>query len=62
MFYVKTTFARARGFCFWKTRFETYVKFKDIVLWEVIQNGDFVFMVEDPETVNGGETIFGFEG
>ena len=40
----------AGGFCFWKTRFETYVKSKDLDLWEVIQNGDFVFMMTDPET------------
>ena len=38
------------GFCFWKTRFETYVRSKDLDLWEIIQNGNFVFMVEDPET------------
>ena len=38
------------GFCFWKTRFETYVRSKDLDLWEVIQNGNFVFMMEDPET------------
>ena len=38
------------GFCFLKTRFETYVKSKDLDLWEVIQNGNFVFMMTDPET------------
>ncbi|GJR53558.1 hypothetical protein Tco_1404079 [Tanacetum coccineum] len=38
------------GFCFWKARFETYVKSKDINLWQVIQNGDFYFKVEDSET------------
>ncbi|GJX58275.1 hypothetical protein Tco_0289665 [Tanacetum coccineum] len=38
------------GFCFWKARFETYVKSKDIYLWQVIQNGDFYFEVEDSET------------
>ncbi|GJY58130.1 hypothetical protein Tco_0458022 [Tanacetum coccineum] len=32
-------------FYFWKTRFETYFKSKDIDLWQVIQNGDFVFMM-----------------
>ncbi|GJT47711.1 hypothetical protein Tco_0973868, partial [Tanacetum coccineum] len=37
-------------FCFWKARFETYVKSKDIDLWQVIQNGDFYFEVEDEET------------
>nr|GEY15740.1 hypothetical protein [Tanacetum cinerariifolium] len=38
------------GLCFWKARFETYVKTKDIDLWQVIQNGDFYFEVEDKET------------
>ncbi|GJV90026.1 retrovirus-related pol polyprotein from transposon TNT 1-94 [Tanacetum coccineum] len=38
------------GFCFWKARFETYVKSKDIDLWRVIQNSDFYFEVEDEET------------
>ncbi|GJT85951.1 hypothetical protein Tco_1067668 [Tanacetum coccineum] len=37
-------------FCFWKACFETYVKSKDIDLWQVIQNGDFYFKVEDEET------------
>ncbi|GJT89642.1 zf-CCHC domain-containing protein [Tanacetum coccineum] len=37
-------------FCFWKARFETYVKSKDIDLWQVIQNGDFYFEIEDGET------------
>ncbi|GJY74425.1 DUF4219 domain-containing protein [Tanacetum coccineum] len=40
----------ADGFCFWKTHFETYIKSKDIDLWQVIQNGDFVFEIEDSET------------
>ncbi|GKC79325.1 hypothetical protein Tco_1130099 [Tanacetum coccineum] len=38
------------GFFFWKARFETYVKSKDIDLWQVIQNGDFYFEDEDEET------------
>ncbi|GKB31053.1 hypothetical protein Tco_0870454 [Tanacetum coccineum] len=38
------------GFCFWKSRFETYVKSKDIDSWQVIQNGDFYFEVEDSKT------------
>nr|GEV99511.1 retrovirus-related Pol polyprotein from transposon TNT 1-94 [Tanacetum cinerariifolium] len=37
------------GFYFWKAHFETYVKSKDINLWQVIQNGDFYFEVEDEE-------------
>nr|GEV91653.1 hypothetical protein [Tanacetum cinerariifolium] len=38
------------SFCFWKARFEAYVKSKDIDLWQVIQNVDFYFEVEDEET------------
>ncbi|GJT93204.1 hypothetical protein Tco_1082049, partial [Tanacetum coccineum] len=37
------------GFCFCKACFETYVKSKNIDLWQVIQNGDFYFEVEDEE-------------
>ncbi|GKC78860.1 zf-CCHC domain-containing protein, partial [Tanacetum coccineum] len=33
-----------------KARFETYVKSKDIDLWQVIQNGDFYYEVEDSKT------------
>ncbi|GJU74649.1 hypothetical protein Tco_1266054 [Tanacetum coccineum] len=43
-------FLEPNGFCFWKARFETYVKSKDIDLWQVIQNGDFYFEVEDSKT------------
>ncbi|GJU56054.1 hypothetical protein Tco_1229768 [Tanacetum coccineum] len=43
-------FLEADGFCFWKTRFETYIKSKDIDLWHVIQDGDFVFKIEGLET------------
>ncbi|GKE79548.1 hypothetical protein Tco_1545668 [Tanacetum coccineum] len=38
------------GFFFWKARFETYVKSKDIDFWQVIQNGDFYYEVEDSKT------------
>ncbi|GJX10350.1 hypothetical protein Tco_0200209 [Tanacetum coccineum] len=48
----------ADRFCFRKTHFETYIKSKDIDLWEVIQNGDFVFMMEDPETKMEVETTY----
>ncbi|GJT89700.1 hypothetical protein Tco_1078545, partial [Tanacetum coccineum] len=44
-------------FCFWKTRFETYNKSKDIDLLQVIQNGDFVFRMEDPKTKTVKETL-----
>ncbi|GJY82426.1 hypothetical protein Tco_0495802 [Tanacetum coccineum] len=40
----------ANVFCFWKARFETYIKSKDIDLWQVIQNDDFVFEMEDSKT------------
>ncbi|GJY34849.1 hypothetical protein Tco_0419318 [Tanacetum coccineum] len=46
------------GFCFWKARFETYVKFKDIDLWQVIQNGDFYFEVKHSETKLMKETSY----
>nr|GEW76805.1 zf-CCHC domain-containing protein/DUF4219 domain-containing protein/UBN2 domain-containing protein [Tanacetum cinerariifolium] len=46
------------GFCFWKARFETYVKSKDIDLWQVIQNGDFYFEVEDSKTKLMKETPY----
>ncbi|GJW08112.1 hypothetical protein Tco_1570535 [Tanacetum coccineum] len=48
----------ADGFCFWKTRFDTYIKSKDIDLWQVIQNGNFVFKMKDPETKMYIETPF----
>ncbi|GJV67890.1 DUF4219 domain-containing protein [Tanacetum coccineum] len=38
------------GFCFWKARFETHIKSKDIDLWKVIRNDDFYFEIEDSET------------
>nr|GEV24986.1 zf-CCHC domain-containing protein/DUF4219 domain-containing protein/UBN2 domain-containing protein [Tanacetum cinerariifolium] len=46
------------GFCFWKARFETYVKSKDIDLWQVIQSGNFYFEVEDSETKLMKETPY----
>ncbi|GJW49030.1 zf-CCHC domain-containing protein [Tanacetum coccineum] len=46
------------GLCFWKAHFETYVKSKDIDLWQVIQNGDFYFEVEDEETKLMKETSY----
>ncbi|GJU08216.1 hypothetical protein Tco_1124646 [Tanacetum coccineum] len=46
------------GFFFWKTRFETYIKSKDIDLWKVIQNGDFYFEIEDSETNMMKETPY----
>ncbi|GJZ19607.1 zf-CCHC domain-containing protein [Tanacetum coccineum] len=46
------------GFCFWKACFETYVKSKDIDFWQVIQNGDFYYEVEDSETKLMKETPY----
>ncbi|GKE60624.1 hypothetical protein Tco_1510991, partial [Tanacetum coccineum] len=48
--YAKTPLLEANGFCFWKARFETYIKSTDIDLWQVIQNGDFYFEIKDSET------------
>ena len=31
----------SNGFLYWKNRFETYVKSKDLDLWHVITFGDF---------------------
>nr|GEW80789.1 hypothetical protein [Tanacetum cinerariifolium] len=42
--------------CCWKACFETYVKSKDIDLWQVIQNGDFHFKVKDEEIKLMNET------
>ena len=37
-------------FIYWKTRFETYVKSKDLDLWHVITDGDFQPIEKDPIT------------
>ncbi|GKB55541.1 hypothetical protein Tco_0906294 [Tanacetum coccineum] len=58
VFYGNTTFARTKWFCFWKAHFETYVKSKDIDLWQVIQNDDFKYKVEDSETKLMMETLY----
>ncbi|GJV76847.1 hypothetical protein Tco_0414445 [Tanacetum coccineum] len=49
---------KANGLCFWKARFEIYVKSKDIDLWQVIQNSDFYFEVEDSKTKMMKETPY----
>nr|GEV38763.1 reverse transcriptase domain, reverse transcriptase zinc-binding domain protein [Tanacetum cinerariifolium] len=46
------------GFCLWKACFETYVKSKEIDLWQVIQNDDFYFEVKDDETKLTKETLY----
>ncbi|GKB21678.1 zf-CCHC domain-containing protein [Tanacetum coccineum] len=38
------------GFIYWKNRFETYVKSKDIDLWHVITYSDFPPIQNNPET------------
>nr|GEZ80135.1 hypothetical protein [Tanacetum cinerariifolium] len=38
------------GFIYWKNRFETYVKSKDLDLWHVISYGDFSPIQYNPET------------
>ncbi|GJY53217.1 hypothetical protein Tco_0444881 [Tanacetum coccineum] len=38
------------SFIYWKSRFETYVKSKDLDLWHVITNGDFQPISKNPET------------
>ncbi|GJX83703.1 hypothetical protein Tco_0333184 [Tanacetum coccineum] len=43
-------FLEPNGFCFWEARFKTYTNSKDINLWQVIQNDDFNYEVEDSET------------
>ncbi|GJX95430.1 hypothetical protein Tco_0351228 [Tanacetum coccineum] len=38
------------SFIYWKNRFETYVKSKDLDLWLVITNGDFHLIIQNPKT------------
>ncbi|GJX90307.1 hypothetical protein Tco_0343633 [Tanacetum coccineum] len=38
------------SFIYWKNRFETYVKSKDLDLWHVMTNGDFQPIVQNPIT------------
>nr|GEX54936.1 hypothetical protein [Tanacetum cinerariifolium] len=38
------------GFIYWKNRFKTYVKSKDLDLWHVITFGDFPHVQNNPET------------
>ncbi|GJU18234.1 hypothetical protein Tco_1146200 [Tanacetum coccineum] len=41
---------KSDSFIYWKNRFETYVKSKDLDLWYVITNGDFQPIIQNPET------------
>ncbi|GJT33383.1 putative reverse transcriptase domain-containing protein [Tanacetum coccineum] len=38
------------SFIYWKNKFETYVKSKDLDLWHVITNGDFQPIEQNPKT------------
>ncbi|GJR94592.1 zf-CCHC domain-containing protein [Tanacetum coccineum] len=38
------------SFIYWKNRFETYVKSKDLDLWHAITNGDFQPIQQNPKT------------
>ncbi|GKD42707.1 hypothetical protein Tco_1267352 [Tanacetum coccineum] len=38
------------SFIYWKNRFETYVKSKDLDHWHIITNGDFQLIIQNPET------------
>ncbi|GJX55560.1 retrovirus-related pol polyprotein from transposon TNT 1-94 [Tanacetum coccineum] len=38
------------SFIYWKNRFETYVKSKDLDLWHIITNGDFQPIEQNPKT------------
>ncbi|GKF59947.1 hypothetical protein Tco_0176733 [Tanacetum coccineum] len=38
------------SFIYWKNRFDTYVKSKDLDLWHVITNGDFQPIQQNPKT------------
>ncbi|GJU95402.1 retrovirus-related pol polyprotein from transposon TNT 1-94 [Tanacetum coccineum] len=54
----RTPLLETEGFFFWKTRFETCIKSKDLDLWQVIQNDDFLFMMDDPKTKMEVETLY----
>ncbi|GJT17972.1 zf-CCHC domain-containing protein [Tanacetum coccineum] len=43
-------FFKSDNFIYWKNRFETYVKSKDLDLWHVITDGDFQPIIQNPET------------
>nr|GEX77830.1 zf-CCHC domain-containing protein/DUF4219 domain-containing protein/UBN2 domain-containing protein [Tanacetum cinerariifolium] len=41
---------KSDSFIYWKNRFETYVKSKNLDLWHVITNGDFLPIQQNPKT------------
>ena len=40
----------SNGFLYWKNRFKTYVKSKDLDLWHIITHGDFPPIQYNEET------------
>ncbi|GJR36858.1 DUF4219 domain-containing protein [Tanacetum coccineum] len=46
----KNIVSESDSFIYWKNRFETYVKSKDLYLWNVITNGNFQPIQQNPET------------
>ncbi|GKB29259.1 hypothetical protein Tco_0868660 [Tanacetum coccineum] len=46
----KPPLSESDGFIYWKNRFKTYVKSKDLDLWHVITDGDFPPIQNNPET------------
>ncbi|GJQ93598.1 hypothetical protein Tco_0004737 [Tanacetum coccineum] len=46
------------GFIYWKNRFETYVKLKDLDLWHVITYGDFSPIQNNPKTKKDEMILF----
>ncbi|GKC32800.1 zf-CCHC domain-containing protein [Tanacetum coccineum] len=48
--HAKTTTFESDSSIYWKNRFDTYVKSKDLDLWHVITNCDFQPIIQNPET------------
>ncbi|GJU25656.1 hypothetical protein Tco_1164277 [Tanacetum coccineum] len=46
----RPTLFESDSFIYWKNRFETYVKSKDLDLWHLITNGDFQPIQQNSET------------
>nr|GEV29987.1 DUF4219 domain-containing protein/UBN2 domain-containing protein [Tanacetum cinerariifolium] len=55
----RPTLFESDSFIYWKNRFETYLKSKDLYLWHVITNGDFQPIVQNPKTKL--DEVFPFE-
>ncbi|GJW24180.1 hypothetical protein Tco_0037991 [Tanacetum coccineum] len=45
------------SFTYWKNRFETYMKSKDLDLWHVITEGDFSAIQNNPKTKQNEKTL-----